>query len=111
MRFVDNEIQEALRKNHNVFCKLKDSDNVFKVNQSTLHHTVFLDTGYEWFLNEPKKKVKKTIKRWLNIYLCDENIQTTLHTSKTDAESYAKRNTHNLISVAVEMTGEYEVEE
>ena len=52
----------------------------------------------------PKKKVKKTIERWVNIY---EDFTSFGHFSEVEADAYAAEDRIG----CVKLTGEYEVEE
>lgn len=54
----------------------------------------------------PKRKVKKVVEAWRNIY---PDYYTT-HESKRNADNCANRNTETIIA-CVRLTGEYEVEE
>lgn len=60
----------------------------------------------------PKRKVKKTVEGWLNVYRCVNGtiLPGKIHTTEAEARAHARPDSQTL-AVAVHLTGEYEVEE
>jgi hypothetical protein len=58
-------------------------------------------------ISRAKRKVKKEVKGWANVYYGNERRPVSLYLTKEDALVCAS---HNAIAVAVECTGFYDVE-